>query len=128
MNRELIFVYGKLRKGGEMPMDENFPGSAFVAEATVSGMLYDLGRYPGLVIEPSGSRVIGAVYEVDDETLKRLDEIEASAKYYRRQYHVDLGERTETCWIYLPEPESCAGGQLIASGDWIEHSRSRAAI
>ena len=128
MKRELIFVYGKLRKGGEMPMDENFAGSAFVSDATVSGKLYDLGRYPGFAIEGSDSQVIGAVYEVDEETFARLDEIEGSAEYFRRQCDVDLGDRTATCWIYLPDPKSCAGGKLISSGDWIEHSRSRANV
>jgi gamma-glutamylcyclotransferase (GGCT)/AIG2-like uncharacterized protein YtfP len=128
MNKQLIFVYGKLRKGGEMPMDENFAPSAFVGNAAVNGKLYDLGRFPGLVIEESETKVIGAVYEVDDATLRMLDEVEASEQYYRQQSDVDLGGRTATCWIYLHDPESCAGGKLIVSGDWIEHSRTKVSV
>jgi gamma-glutamylcyclotransferase (GGCT)/AIG2-like uncharacterized protein YtfP len=125
MGDHLLFVYGKLRKGGALPMDENFPGSVFVDDARVNGKLYDLGRFPGLVIDGSVSKALGAVYEIDDETLKQLDEIEASAGYYRELHDVTVDGRTVTGWIYLPDRKKCTDDKLIESGDWIEHSRSR---
>lgn len=125
MNDHLLFVYGKLRKGGALPMDENFPGAVFVGNATVNGKLYDLGQFPGLVIDDSETVVHGAVYNVDDGTLLQLDEIEASAEYYRQIKQALIGEEMKKCWIYLPDPQKCTDDKLIASGDWIEHSRSR---
>ncbi|PYS79511.1 MAG: hypothetical protein DMF70_12915 [Acidobacteria bacterium] len=69
MNKHLVFVYGTLRRGSARAMSIRFPGSRFVADAKVSGSLYDLGAYPGLLLDESNSMVIGEVYEVDNETL-----------------------------------------------------------
>ena len=125
MDEHFLFVYGKLRKGGELPMDENFPGVTFVGDATVNGRLYDLGRFPGLVMNNAQTHVLGAVYRLNDETLAKLDEIEASAEYYRQLKNALVGDETVTCWIYLPDPQQCTEGKFIASGDWIKHSTSR---
>ncbi len=69
MNKHLVFVYGTLRRGGARAMSIRFPNSKFIADAKVSGSLYDLGAYPGLLVNESNSLVIGEVYEVDDEIL-----------------------------------------------------------
>ena len=67
--------------------------------------------------------VIGEVYEVDDEILNDLDDIEASSSYWRKQVEISLGSQKRTCWIYQPEPEFCSHRALITSGDWIEYAR-----
>lgn len=125
MNKYVLFVYGKLRRGGGLEMADNFSGSKLVGTATVNGLLYDLGDYPGLVLDGSGGRVKGEVYEIEDETMIELDAVEASADYHRKQAQVALGERKITCWIYLPNPNRCLDREVIASGDWIEYSNSR---
>ena len=79
MTNHLIFIYGSLRRGCVGAMSIRFPNSKFVAEAKVSGNLYDLGEYPGLILNESGSMVVGEVYEVDDELLEQLDAFEASS-------------------------------------------------
>jgi gamma-glutamylcyclotransferase (GGCT)/AIG2-like uncharacterized protein YtfP len=55
-------------------MSIRFPEAKFIAEATVRGKLYDLGAYPGLVLDEFSSLAAGEVYEVDDETLKQIDD------------------------------------------------------
>ena len=70
MNKYLVFVYGSLRRGSAHEMSIRFPNSKFIADAKVSGSLYDLGAYPGLLLNDSNSLVIGEVYEVDDEILR----------------------------------------------------------
>jgi len=125
MSKNLIFVYGKLRKGGALPLDDTFPDSKFIGDATVRGKLFDLGRFPGLVIDGTESVVHGAVYDVSDETLVKLDAIESSAEYYRERYDVMCNGETTNCWIYLPDPEVCTNDRVISSGDWIEHSKMR---
>ena len=125
MNNHLVFVYGTLRRGGARAMSISFPNSKFIADAKVSGSLYDLGAYPGLLLDESNSLVIGEVYEVDDELLNKLDDYEASSHYRRKQVEISLGAQRKMCWTYEPDPESYSPRTLITSGDWIEYAKTK---
>ena len=125
MNKHLVFVYGTLRRGGGRAMPVRFPDAKFIAEAEVSGSLYDLGAHLGLLLDESGASVVGEVYEVGDETLNELDEFEASSNYRRRQVETSLGTRRMACWTYVPDPEFHSPRTLITSGDWIEHAKTK---
>jgi len=125
MNKQLVFVYGSLRCGQAGAMSNRFPNSRFLEEATVSGSLYDLGAYPGLLLGESDSLVMGEVYEVDDETLMQLDAFETASNYLRRQVEVTLGTGLATAWTYEPNPECYSFGKLIPSGDWIEYGKTK---
>src|SRR5918992_3224321 len=105
MSKHLVFVYGTLRRGNARSMSVRFPNSKYIADAKVTGSLYDLGAYPGLLLDESKSSVIGEVYEVDDEILKELDDFEASSYYRRKQVEISLGTHRKACWIYEPDPE-----------------------
>jgi gamma-glutamylcyclotransferase (GGCT)/AIG2-like uncharacterized protein YtfP len=126
MNKHLVFVYGSLRRGCAGAMTTRFPDSKFVADAKVSGSLYDLGSYPGLLLDESKSPVSGEVYEVDDETLRKLDDFEASSSYRRKRVDISLGRDKRACWVYEPDPEFYSLRALIPSGDWIEYARTKA--
>lgn len=106
-------------------MTMRFPNSKFVADAKVSGSLYDLGEYPGLMLNDSNSPVIGEVYEVDDELLNELDNFEASSNYVRKQVEVSVGADRRRCWTYEPDPEFYSLSKLITSGDWLEYARTK---
>jgi gamma-glutamylcyclotransferase (GGCT)/AIG2-like uncharacterized protein YtfP len=125
MNRHLVFVYGTLRRGSAGAMSIRFPDSKFIAEAQVSGSLYDLGAYPGLLLNEADSSVTGEVYEVDDEILNQLDDFEASSHYCRKQVEISLGSHRKVCWTYEPAPEFYALQTLITSGDWLEYARTK---
>ena len=127
MNKHLVFVYGSLRRGSANAMSLRFPDAKFIADARVSGSLYDLGAYPGLLLNESNSSVVGEVYEVDDELLRKLDEFEASSDYCRKQVETSLDNQRVKCWIYVPEykPEFYSNRTLIESGDWIEHAKTK---
>jgi gamma-glutamylcyclotransferase (GGCT)/AIG2-like uncharacterized protein YtfP len=125
MNKHLVFVYGTLRRGGAGAMSVRFPNSKFIVDAKVSGSLYDLGAYPGLLLNESNSLVSGEVYEVDDEILKRLDDFEASSYYWRKQVEISLGSHKSICWTYEPNPEFYSPRTLITSGDWIEYAKTK---
>ena len=129
MNKHLVFVYGSLRRGAAGAMSTRFPRSSFVADAQISGTLYDLGAYPGLLLGESNSFVVGELYEVDDETLKRLDDFEAPSLYWRKQVEVSVGTERRTCWIYVPEqnPEFYSHRKSITSGDWTEYAKTKTA-
>ena len=125
MNKHLVFIYGSLRRGSARSMSVRFPTSRFIADAKINGSLYDLGAYPGLLVNESKSAVTGEVYEVDDETLNRLDDFESSSDYWRKQIEISLGAQTKMCWTYEPNPESYSLDRLIASGDWIEYTKTK---
>ena len=126
MNKQLVFVYGTLRRGGAGAMSGRFPLAKFIAEATVSGSLYDLGAYPGLRLDEPNTPVKGEVYEVDDETLARLDEFEATSRYVRKQFEISLDTDRHVCWTYEPDPAFYSLRTLITSGDWIEYAGTKA--
>jgi gamma-glutamylcyclotransferase (GGCT)/AIG2-like uncharacterized protein YtfP len=124
MNKHFVFVYGTLRRGGERAMPIRFPKSTFIADAKVTGTLYDLGAYPGLLVNESRSLVIGEVYEVDDDTLAQLDALESSSDYLRKRVAIPVGALSRICWVYEPNPESYSLRTIITSGDWIEYARA----
>jgi gamma-glutamylcyclotransferase (GGCT)/AIG2-like uncharacterized protein YtfP len=108
-------------------MSIRFPRSKFIAEAKVRGSLYDLGAYPGLRLDESGSLVTGEVYEVDDETLNELDNFEASSHYLRKQAEVSLATDRTMCWSYEPDPQFYSFRTLVKSGDWVEYAKMKTA-
>lgn len=125
MNKHLVFVCGTLRRGSADSISSRFPHAKFVADAQVSGNLYDLGTYPGLQVNGSNSMVIGEVYEVDEEILKELDEFEAASHYLRKQVEVSIGSERKVCWVYEPDPRFYTLRRLITSGDWIEYAKTK---
>lgn len=125
MDKHLVFVYGTLRRGGVRAMPELFPGSELTGVASVRGRLYDFGEYPGLLLDGEGAPVAGEVYEVGEEVLKRLDEIEEPAYYSRREVEVSLGGENVKCWIYEPDLSLYPSRTLITSGDWIEYAGTK---
>ena len=125
MSKQLVFIYGSLRRGSERAMSITFPDARFIAEATVCGSLYDFGPYPGLILDGSTSIVTGEVYEVDDALLKQLDDFEASSNYYRKSVEISFGGDKSCGWTYEPDPEFHTLLTPIPSGDWIEYSRTK---
>jgi gamma-glutamylcyclotransferase (GGCT)/AIG2-like uncharacterized protein YtfP len=125
MKKHLVFVYGTLRRGSARAMSVRFPNSKFVADAKVSGRLFDLGAYPGLLLNESSSLVTGEVYEVDDEILNRLDDFESSSHYLRKQVEISLGADRRIGWTYEPNPEFYSPRTLITSGDWIQYAKTK---
>ncbi len=106
-------------------MSLRFPDAKFIAPALVSGSLYDLGPFPGLLLNESNALVTGEVYEVDDALLQRLDDFEASSNYLRRQVEISLGDQKKICWTYEPDPEFYSLRLLIKSGDWLEYAQTK---
>ena len=125
MAKHLIFIYGTLRRGSPGAMSVRFPSARFFGETEVRGSLYDLGPFPGLLLNESKSSVVGEVYEVDDQTLNDLDEFEASSNYLRKQVDVLLGDGKKLCWTYEPDPAFYSPTALIISGDWLEYAKSK---
>jgi gamma-glutamylcyclotransferase (GGCT)/AIG2-like uncharacterized protein YtfP len=106
-----IFLYGTLRPGHAPPeIAAAVSRLHWIGAGMVRGRLYDLGAYPGLVLDDSASEVRGEVFTVPDaETLARMDAYEgfypgdsAASLYLRVKAAVALENGPiEACWVYV---------------------------
>ena len=109
---ELLFAYGTLQPDhAPEEVADLVPRFERVGKGTVRGTLYDLGSYPGVVLdESSPRRISGTVFRLPagNDILTRLDDYEGfdpqaplSSLFIRRLHRVDLdGGPTLPCWIY----------------------------
>ena len=119
-----LFAYGTLIPGCEPAhMRGTCAGMEIVGEGTVRGVLYDLGRFPG-VVEGDGT-VRGSVLRVPDGAWPALDEYEMCPgpdcedglfRRIRITATLDNGERVE-CWLYV-YARDVRRGTIVRSGDW----------
>jgi gamma-glutamylcyclotransferase (GGCT)/AIG2-like uncharacterized protein YtfP len=118
---EYLFTYGTL-KPGHAP-DEIAPAIGKltpIGTGFVHGLLYDLGDYPGAVLDPTSQRRIsGTIFKLsgDPSVLEQLDEYEGfdpkapkSSLFVRTLHSLALPSgQALKCWIYVynrrPEPE-----------------------
>ncbi len=118
----LLFVYGTLRPAlarGEPA--RLIQGLRACGTATVRGLLYDLGGYPGLV--PGEGAVRGDLLEITSpEQLAALDayeECDGPDPLYRRELMPVVRAEGEEAfaWVYL-YARSLAAARLIPAGDY----------
>jgi gamma-glutamylcyclotransferase (GGCT)/AIG2-like uncharacterized protein YtfP len=112
MSKEILFVYGTLRKG--FGLHSNLTGrSRFLGTGIIQGLLYDLGPYPGAIPSTEGE-IIGEVYELQNcpAQLQELDLIEGfhaqnteQSLFIRTLTEVRMQNQTRLqAWVYyLPE-------------------------
>ncbi|MFY3384201.1 gamma-glutamylcyclotransferase family protein [Paracidovorax sp. MALMAid1276] len=117
-----VFVYGTLRKGCLNDITRLAPAPVFVGEASVAGVLYQLGHYPGLTLGGEG-RVRGEVYTITPALEAVLDEIEdlgenPTDEYAKREIVLDVHGRSLTCLVYEINPRYVVAAPRIAHGDW----------
>lgn len=107
-----LFVYGTLMRASRAPFARRLAmESRFVGRASVNGILYSMGRYPGLVEAP------GQKYQVHGEVVRLnttrsfawLDDYEGCGpnwpepqEYQRKTLTIRLlrGDRIP-CWVYI---------------------------
>ena len=122
-----VFVYGTLRRGEARDINGLLPAPRPVGRASVAGLLYHLGAYPGLVLDAPG-RVQGEVYEISPELERRLDEIEdvwpqPSGEYCKRETLARLDQSASDipCVVYEIAADRIRGMPVIVCGDWVRH-------
>jgi gamma-glutamylaminecyclotransferase len=120
-----VFVYGTLLVGEENHRFLERARSIGRARTEPRFRLLDLGPYPAML--PGGEiGVHGEVYEVDRETLERLDALEDHPHLYRRTaIPLDDGTLAEA---YLLTREPGEGELPIASGDFRSRFADRASF
>jgi len=110
-----VFVYGSLRRGFS---NHRFLESAsYLGEATTAPhyRLVSLGAFPGMT--PGLSVVRGEVYEVDADTLRRLDALEGHPHFYRRE-RVALDGFPGACEAYVLPNAKAVQFPTVWTGDW----------
>ena len=113
---ELLFIYGTLHPD-RAPAEIADAARRLkpLGPATIRGRLYDLGAYPGVVLDDSATRKIpGELFTVPDvETLARLDAYEdfrpgdpANSLFLRVQTTATLPDGSQrVCWVYVYNAE-----------------------
>lgn len=127
-----LFIYGTL-------MPEHAPGVisgavkklCYVGTASAQGRLYDLGEYPGAVLDPSSrTEIRGRLFILpeDESLLKSLDEYEGfnpndpeKSLFAREETTVTLESGQEVpCWIYIYN-QDVSEAKLISGGDYLKY-------
>ncbi len=129
----LLFVYGTLRRNRRGRLHPLLRGRArYVGPASVRGRLYDLGRYPGLLLA-GNDRVSGELYRLPDPcsawpALDRYEECDPSdpqAEYVRRLIPVHRpGGTTVDAWCYLYN-RPLLPRQRVHGGDYRQRTKGR---
>lgn len=96
-----VFVYGTLMKNrynhNRYLKEQKYLGQAVLP----SYALYNLGSYPG-VIPDDNEKVLGELYEIDLQCLKKLDYLEDNGRLYiRRKVEVCLKGSKIEALVYV---------------------------
>lgn len=107
-------MYGTLRKGERN--HSILQDSKYIGHTYIWGKLYKIGGFPGFVPDILGSVVVAEVYDVSQDVLNHLDDLEGvkHGMFQRRRIPTDdKGYVSVYVWPH-PLPEN----QRIISGDW----------
>lgn len=119
-----VFVYGTLRQGGSNDITRLQPAARFVGKARVAGVLYHLGRYPGMRLG-GGQWVQGEVYAIEPALEAVLDDIEdlgatPTDEYIKREVVVDVEGHATPCLVYEINARYVVAAEQIGHGDWLK--------
>ena len=104
---------------------------AALGPATVRGRLYDLGEYPGLVLDPAADEVHGTILTVpDDGVLAALDAYEGfepghpdRSLFVRTRVEATLGDgQAHECFVYVYNRDP-AGAPRIVDGRYRDSTK-----
>jgi len=124
-----LFVYGTLlpdQAPAEIAMSVR--KLRRVGEGHIRGRLYDLGEFPGAIVDSTAhTSVSGAVFLLpeDPAVLRSLDEYEgydptdpAASLFVRKECAIELTDgRNLSCWVYLYNRDP-GQAPLVSSGDY----------
>ena len=127
-----VFVYGSLKQGEPLFYYEPLMELRLDIQAAMiqGAVLYDLGPYPGMVLQADGGTVYGEVHHFGYpvKTLAILDQLEGyygeghAENFYRRVEHDTqlLNEKNArvSCWVYEYVGPMDPGFRRLESGVW----------
>lgn len=125
---DLLFVYGTLMQEFNSEITRVLrSNSKFVGEGWISGRLFDIGSYPGLIYDlQSSQQVRGEIYQMykPQHLLPLLDQYEMidsnrpdENEYKRSLLPVMTAGQGVTCWTYIFQLSPSSFPE-ISSGDY----------
>ena len=128
-----LFVYGSLMGDIDTSIARLLKNnSVFLGLAQVKGTLYDLGSYPGLIVDPKAPyQIQGHLFRMHrpNYLLPFLDEYEGTAnpnvpnEYRRELIQLDFESKRQSCWVYSYNL-SVDGLPIIESGNYLEYLKN----
>jgi len=116
-----LFVYGTLRSGFQNEFARLLAErETLLGGARIHGKLYDIGRYPGLVLSPAPEEwAIGEVFRLHDadRTLAILDQYEGG-EFTRVTATILMEAGEQLAWVYVYNGQ-VAEERRILSGDYL---------
>lgn len=124
---QYLFIYGTLRPGLAPDAVEGAVSTLrLVGEGFVRGTLYDLGEYPGAVLNvASSNKIFGMVFELpgDAGVLRALDvyegfnpDVVSESLFVRVEQVVELEDGSAVpCWVYVYNLDP-VGARVVAGG------------
>jgi len=128
MPAQLLFVYGTLLEPGNPFAAYLSRHCSFLAHGKIKGKLYDVGDYPGLILDPTADDVWGSVYLLQrDNILIELDRYEGVGPdeeqpelYVRLLLAVATAGGWVDAWAYVYN-RPVDNLTQIACGDYLEY-------
>lgn len=102
-----LFVYGTLKKGGELHAELKSQGSRFVGAGKIKGRLFRIRgeSYPGALPSSGREYVQGELYKLEQprQALKKLDAIEGCDEglFVRKRVDAWIGSKKVRVWTYF---------------------------
>ncbi len=118
-----VLVYGTLLTGGANHRLLQTDGAVLLdGAASAPGLrMYHLGSFPACARAADAPGVVGEVWAVTPEVLRRLDQLEGHPRFYRRQMvRLADGRAVETYLIKGKPGGRFRGAPVIEGGSWRE--------
>lgn len=128
-----LFIYGTLLHKQNVFASYLKENSTFFAKGKLRGLLYDIGSYPGVLLNPSGDTfVYGSIVYMNNPVtvLEKLDYYEGIGdlypephEYVRALVDIETEKGIINCWVYLynwPFDEH----RQIVSGDYMAYIKN----
>lgn len=106
-----LFVYGTLLINHNQHAAYLQKHCKLVGEGETKGRLYDIGEYPGAIIDANAQQFIyGSIYLMDntENVIRLIDEYEGLSpdepqphEYVRTIVDIETGNGIVACWMYL---------------------------
>lgn len=120
---DLLFVYGSLKSTAMTEYSRRLAQeAAFFGAAVTYGTLYDLGRYPGMVL--GAGNVYGELWRLHhpQHALRWLDiyeDVKGSEydEYVRVQCRVQINNKQYNAWMYIYQGDR-QDARVLPLGNW----------
>ena len=124
-----VAVYGTLRAGGVNDIARLQPDAVCLGKTTLMGTLYDLGWYPGLVLQGTQT-VLAEVYPLNAALEQAMDRIEGlwpedMGEYTKRLLTLPValvqgGQQMMTVLVYEALPATVGTAPVLEVSDWLQ--------